>query len=66
VNINNGARFTTYVIEGEDKEIILNGASARLGEVGDRLIIMAFAYVRPEEAENVEPIVIRYDEACKD
>ncbi len=59
VNMNNGARFETYVIEGEDKEIVLNGAAARLGEVGDELIIMAYAYVTPEEAKNIKPIVIR-------
>ncbi len=44
-NLNNGERFETYLIEGEKGEVILNGASARLGEIGDKLIIVAYAYV---------------------
>ncbi|MCS7150659.1 MAG: aspartate 1-decarboxylase [Caldimicrobium sp.] len=44
-NINNGARFETYLIEGEKGQVILNGAAARLGEVGDQLIIAAYAWV---------------------
>ncbi len=47
-NLNNGERFETYVIEGSKGEIILNGAAARLGEVGDKLIIVAFAWVSEE------------------
>lgn len=50
-NVNNGARFSTYVIEGSPGSIELNGAAARLGEVGDRLIIAAYecasAPIRP-------------------
>ena len=66
VNLSNGARFETYVIEGRDKEIELNGGAARLGEIGDELIIMAYAYVTPEEAKSLKPIVIYGDdEACK-
>jgi len=44
VNINNGARFETYVIEGApgEGEICLNGACARLAEVGDRVIVMSY------------------------
>jgi aspartate 1-decarboxylase len=44
VNVNNGARFETYAIEGErgKGEIQLNGAAARMAQVGDLLIIMAF------------------------
>ncbi|MFB6489817.1 MAG: aspartate 1-decarboxylase [Thermoproteus sp. AZ2] len=44
-NINNGARFSTYVIKGEPGAVELNGAAARLGEVGDRLIIAAYECV---------------------
>lgn len=45
VNVNNGERFVTYTIKGKrgSREIKLNGAAARLAEVGDRVIIMAFA-----------------------
>ena len=42
VNLNNGNRFTTYVIKGISTQIILNGAAARLGMVGDPVIIMAY------------------------
>ena len=46
VDINNGQRFETYVIETADPNVIcLNGAAARLVTVGDLVIIMAFAYV---------------------
>ena len=43
VNINNGQRWITYAIEGKEGECVLNGAAARLGEVGDELIIMVYA-----------------------
>lgn len=42
VNINTGARFETYAIEGTDGEICLNGAAARLAQVGDKVIIMTW------------------------
>lgn len=42
VNCNNGQRFTTYVIKGTSKQIILNGACARLGQCGDMVIVMAY------------------------
>ncbi|HFC97697.1 MAG TPA: aspartate 1-decarboxylase [Thermosulfurimonas dismutans] len=50
-NLTNGARFETYVIRGEpgSGEVILNGAAARLGQVGDEIIVVAYAWV-PEEA----------------
>jgi len=50
-NLANGSRQVTYVIPGDrgSGAVCLNGASARLGAVGDRLIIMAFAYLGPEE-----------------
>lgn len=50
-NITTGARFETYVIPAppESGTIGLNGAAARLGDLGDRLIVMAFAAVAPEE-----------------
>jgi aspartate 1-decarboxylase len=50
-NLANGSRQVTYVIPGDrgSGAVCLNGASARLAAVGDRLIIMAFAYLGPEE-----------------
>lgn len=60
VNNNNGARFETYVIRGErgSGTICLNGATARLAQVGDIVIIMSYAYMEAEEARNYEPILI--------
>lgn len=61
-NLNNGERFETYLIEGEKGEVILNGASARLGEVGDRLIIVAYAYVDEKELSNFQPRLVFLNE----
>jgi aspartate 1-decarboxylase len=60
VNNNNGARFETYVIKGErgSGTICLNGATARLAQVGDVVIIMSYAYMEMEEARNYKPILI--------
>ena len=60
VNINNGERFSTYVIKGKRglKEICLNGAAARKVEKGDLIIIIAYASYRADELENYEPIVV--------
>ena len=60
VNINNGARLETYVIAGERSsgQIQLNGAGARLGVVGDRMIIISYADYEEAELKNFEPKVI--------
>jgi aspartate 1-decarboxylase len=60
VNNNNGARFETYVIKGErgTGTICLNGATARLAQVGDVVIIMSYAYMEVEEARKYEPILV--------
>ena len=59
-NINNGNRFETYAIpeSTDSKSIILNGATAHLGKSGDRIIIMSFAHITTEEAENLKPKII--------
>ncbi len=64
VNINNGERFSTYVIPGERnaKEICLNGAAARLVEVGDEVIIMSYVQVEESELADWEPAVLFFDE----
>lgn len=63
-NIANGARFETYAIPGEPgkRQIILNGATARLGRVGDKLTIMSFARVPLEDAQKFKPKTITVDE----
>jgi len=60
VNINNGERFSTYVIKGKrgSKEICLNGAAARKVHVGDKIIIIAYASMDLEEAKSFKPKVI--------
>ena len=60
MNINNGERFETYVIEGpaDTGVICLNGAAARKVQVQDKIIIMAYAQVTPEEARVLKPQVV--------
>lgn len=64
VNNNNGARFETYVIEGKRGSgvICLNGAAARLVQPGDKIIIMAYALMTPEEAQANKPVVLMLDD----
>ena len=60
VDNNNGARLETYVIEGEPDSgvICLNGAAARKVTVGDKVIIIAYAMMTPEEAQACVPKVV--------
>ncbi len=63
-NMGNGERFETYVIYGEAGagQIQLNGATAHLGKIGDRLTIMNFGSFTPEEAAGHKPRVIVLNE----
>lgn len=67
LNINNGERFSTYVIKGEPGkgEICLNGAAARRVQVNDKIIIVAYATYSDKEFENYEPIVVMVDDKNK-
>jgi len=62
LNVNNGARFTTYAIEGEDGEICLNGAAARLAAKGDAVVILSYCYVEDDEVRDFMPKLIYVDE----
>lgn len=64
VNINNGSRFETYTITGQRGSglICLNGAAARHVQVGDKIIIMCYAQLTPEEAQSHQPKVIFVDD----
>jgi len=64
VNNNNGARFETYVIKGErgTGTVCLNGATARLVQVGDILIIMSYGSLTVEEAKKYNPILVFPDD----
>jgi aspartate 1-decarboxylase len=63
LNINNGARFSTYVIEGErdSGEICLNGAAARLVAKGDIVIILSYHEVPDYEAATTTPTLVYVD-----
>ncbi|MCK5013566.1 MAG: aspartate 1-decarboxylase [Candidatus Omnitrophica bacterium] len=67
LNINNGNRFTTYVIVGEAEsgKICLNGPAARLGLVGDQIIVLSYAAMEPEEAKDYKAKIIYLDERNK-
>ncbi len=59
-NVNNGERFTTYVILAEpgSRTISMNGAAARKVQVGDRVIIGAYAQMTEAEADNFKPKLV--------
>jgi aspartate 1-decarboxylase len=61
-NVANGARFTTYAIEGAPGEITINGAAAHLAKAGDRVIICAYAEMDPAEAKTHQPVILLLDE----
>ena len=64
LNINTGARFTTYAIKGErgSKIIGVNGAAARLAHKGDLVIIIAYAQMSEAEAATYSPRVLLMDD----
>ena len=63
VNINNGARLSTYTIAGESGSgvICLNGAAARHVQVHDKIIIMCYAQLNESEVESHKPLVVFVD-----
>jgi len=65
LDVNNGARLVTYVIEAESGSgvVALNGAAARAGMPGDFLIILSYAAVSEDEARRWKPRVVRVDAA---
>ncbi|MDD5052330.1 MAG: aspartate 1-decarboxylase [Sulfuricurvum sp.] len=64
LNINNGERFSTYIILGErgQRDICLNGAAARKVHKGDKIIIVAYATYNDAELENYKPTVVLLDD----
>jgi len=64
LNINNGARFETYVIEEKagSGAIGLYGAAARCGEIGDKVIIISYILASADELSYVEPAIVLVDE----
>lgn len=62
VDIDNGARFETYAIEGSSGEICLNGAAARLVQPGDKVIIITYADFDEAEVDSYQPRVVHVDQ----
>jgi aspartate 1-decarboxylase len=64
VNLNNGSRLETYVLVGETDSgtICLNGPAARLGQVGDLLIIISYCHLESEKAEKHFPKIVHVDQ----
>jgi len=64
LDINNGERFSTYVIKGPrgKRDMCLNGAAARRVQIGDKIIVVAYASLNDEELKNYKPIVVHVDD----
>ncbi|CAI9428808.1 aspartate 1-decarboxylase [Candidatus Ornithobacterium hominis] len=64
VNIDNGERLETYIIEGRrgSGEVVLNGPAARKVQRGDKVIIIGYAFCTPEEAAEIKPQIIFPDD----
>ena len=67
LDINNGERFSTYVIEGEKNSgtICLNGAAARKVQKGDKVIIVAYAILNEQEQKTFLPAIVHVDDNNK-
>jgi aspartate 1-decarboxylase len=62
VDIDNGARFETYVIRGGPGDMVLNGAAARLVQPGDKIIVISYAHYDEAELAAYQPIVVHVDD----
>ena len=67
LNLNSGSRIETYVIKGERNSgvICLNGAAARLGAKGDRVIIISYFHIPEEDAASFKPQIVLVDKQNK-
>lgn len=62
LDLTNGSRLITYAIPGEPGEICINGAAARMVEVGDTVIILSYVGMLPEELKGHRPTVVKVDD----
>lgn len=64
LNFNNGQRFETYIIEEEENSgiISLYGPAARLGEIGDKLCVISYAFVTEDDIEAIKPSIVLVDD----
>lgn len=60
INLNTGARFETYVDESPKGVCSLQGGAARLGEVGDELIILSYCIMDSESAQHYTPKIVHW------
>ena len=63
LDIDNGARFETYAMQGRPGDVILNGAAARLVQPGDRVIVITYAVYDEAELASYAPRIVHVDEA---
>ena len=61
LNVHNGQRFTTYAIEGDEGQVGLNGAAARLAQKGDIVIILTYSQLNDPEAVSFMPRLVYVD-----
>jgi len=61
-DIDNGARFITYAIEGDSGTVQVNGAAARLVKAGDKVIVASFGSYEEGDLERYSPVVVHVDE----
>lgn len=63
LNLSNGQRFETYVIRAKrgSGKVSFNGAAARMGQPGDKIIILSTAWLPEEEARRLKPVVVKVD-----
>jgi aspartate 1-decarboxylase len=64
LDVNNGSRFETYVIEGErgSGAMCVNGAAARLVQTADILLVLSYAMLSDDDARSWEPVIVHVDE----
>jgi aspartate 1-decarboxylase len=62
LDVDNGARFETYVITGGPGDVVVNGAAARLVHTGDRVIVISYAHYEEAELLAYEPRVVHVDD----
>ena len=64
LNLNNGSRIVTYIIEApaNSRTLLLNGPAARMGQVGDSVIILSYCELSDEEARSCGPQIVFVDE----
>jgi len=63
LDIDNGARFETYAMEGGPGDVILNGAAARLVQPGDRVIVITYGSYSEAELASYEPRIVHVDQS---